>query len=138
MDINDVFNRETSIKKCDAATCPICGNIIDVYRKDIPGNAVRHCSVEYFTKCKCGFSAINLSKHDLYVNLQKLQKERANYKITESFWRMTSLSGWEETKIVIDTAKTYDEAIEKIKKYKEACGENRILSIELISKDLQE
>lgn len=65
-------------------------------------------------------------------------KERANYKITESFWRMTSLSGWEETKVVIDTAKTFDEAIEKIKKYTETCGENRILSIELISKDLQE
>lgn len=51
---------------------------------------------------------------------------------------MTKTFLWEETRIVIDTASTFDEAIQKVKEYKTACGENRILSIELISKDLNE
>lgn len=134
MNINDIFNQEPTIKKCDVATCPICGNIIDVYRKDIPGNAVRHCSVEYFTKCKCGFNAINLSKNDLYVHLQKLQKTRANYKISEYQWHMTDNYQWEETRVVVDIARTFDEAIQKAKDYKATCGDEKKLFIELINK----
>ena len=134
MNINDIFNQEPNIKKCDVVTCPICGNIIDVYRKDIPGNAVRHCSVEYFIRCKCGFNAINLSKNDLYANLQKLQKTRSNYKISESQWYMTDNYQWEEKRVVVDVARTFDEAIQKAKDYKATCGDGKKLFIELINK----
>lgn len=139
MDINDVLNnRDINFKQVDIAICPMCGNTMQVWAKTLPGNALNHASVIYVAKCKCGFKAQNLKQWQLLKEIEKEREMGPHYKIIESYTRMTKTFQWEEIRTVVDTANTFDEAMQKIKEYKTACGEDRILSVELISKDLQE
>lgn len=139
MDINDVLNnRYIDFNRVDIAICPNCGNTINVWAKTLPGNAVAHASVVYVAKCSCGFKAEGMTIDNLLKKIDKVRNMGPNYKIIESFTRMLETFQWQEIRTVVDTANTFDEAIQKIKEYKTACGEDRILSVELISKDLQE
>ena len=131
MDINNVLNnRDIDFKQVDIAICPNCGNTIKIFAETISSNYLNHAQIVYVAKCKCGFKAKNMDKDMLLDYIEEIPKKEPHYKIVESFTRMVETFQWQEIRTVVDTANTFDEAMQKIKEYKTACGEDRILSVE--------
>lgn len=122
-----------NIEQVDITICPNCGNIIKIFANRVPETNFSYAKTIYIAECSCGFKAENMSEEQLLKSIDKVRNIGPNYKIIETFSYT-----WVETRTVVDTANTFDEAMQKIKEYKTACGEDRILSVELISKDLQE